>query len=262
MKKNIHLLYAILAASIYTGSAHASCTDGTGCLQVPGDFSQDVNNFSMYLLGGQFNVDAPNGYGSWWGAGETTPLSTTGKQINFTATPFNHIGEGQGTSTLNATFNHYEIATGTFWGNLTTFYLDGDAAGSLVDTADSTQGHWTLNAHLYGNYGSSLGNDIGVITLSSNAAYQYGTAASSCDSEGIGCATATGQIMNYYSGLTYLVGQGTILNGPFQGIRITLGLQGQDPLVAPATVPVPAAAWLLGSGLLGLAGFARKRKTA
>jgi hypothetical protein len=32
--------------------------------------------------------------------------------------------------------------------------------------------------------------------------------------------------------------------------------------ITPSAVPVPAAAWLLGSGLLGLAGFARKRKAA
>lgn len=31
---------------------------------------------------------------------------------------------------------------------------------------------------------------------------------------------------------------------------------------APAIVPIPAAAWLLGSGLLGLAGIARKRKAS
>ena len=30
----------------------------------------------------------------------------------------------------------------------------------------------------------------------------------------------------------------------------------------PSAVPVPAAAWLFGSGLIGLVGIARRRKTA
>lgn len=41
----------------------------------------------------------------------------------------------------------------------------------------------------------------------------------------------------------------------------TVGVQGTAVEVFP-TVPVPAAAWLLGSGLLGLIGVARKRKVA
>lgn len=32
-----------------------------------------------------------------------------------------------------------------------------------------------------------------------------------------------------------------------------------DALAAPAAVPVPAAAWLMGSGLLGLIGVARRK---
>jgi len=37
---------------------------------------------------------------------------------------------------------------------------------------------------------------------------------------------------------------------------------GGDGLIPPAAIPVPAAVWLFGSGLLGLAGVARRRRTA
>jgi len=42
------------------------------------------------------------------------------------------------------------------------------------------------------------------------------------------------------------------------GVQYALHLTGA--VTAPAAVPVPAAAWLLGSGLLGLVGVARRRK--
>lgn len=262
MKKTIQLLCAILAASIYTSSAHASCTDGTGCLQVPGDFSNPINNFSMYLLGGQFNIEGPDGNDGWWGFGGVTSLNTSGKQINFTATQFDHNGLGQGTSILSATLNHYVIGSADFLGMLASIYIDGTSTGSLVDNGDGT-GHWVLNTHMYADWGQNSGIDLGVMPLSTNAAYSYN--AEICDIDYY-CYqsnhTAVGSAMNYYTGLAYMAGQGIIQNGPFASFRVTLGLQGQDPLSAPANVPVPAAAWLLGSGLIGLVGFARKRKTS
>ncbi|MDH5573593.1 MAG: VPLPA-CTERM sorting domain-containing protein [Gammaproteobacteria bacterium] len=48
-------------------------------------------------------------------------------------------------------------------------------------------------------------------------------------------------------------------NGPFPGFNAAFNLTGAG-LISP--VPVPAAVWLFGSGLLGLVGVARRRKTA
>ncbi len=53
---------------------------------------------------------------------------------------------------------------------------------------------------------------------------------------------------NDINDLGQIVGSGTI-NGQTHAF-----------LLSPSTVPVPAAAWLFGSGLMGLAGVARKRK--
>ena len=52
---------------------------------------------------------------------------------------------------------------------------------------------------------------------------------------------------------------GKMIDGPFQGFSANFNLTGAD---LPAAVPVPAAVWLFGSGLVGLAGIARRRKAA
>ncbi len=262
------LIAAALSAGLFTvASANAATCPSAGCdtnwLNVPGDFANPVNNFTMYLLGGWFNIDGystSGGVGKWTGVGGSNPLNTTGMQINFTATPFDHIGSGQGTSTLNASLNHVVIGSGTLLGYATTIYIDGVATGTLVDNADSTRGHWMLNTHLYADWGRNQGIDLGVMPLTTDASYSYNVGCPTIQNCTHYNATAIGSPMDYHSGLSYMVSQGIIQDGPFPGFRLTVGLNGQDPLAA--TVPVPAAAWLMGSGLLGLGGFFRKRKVA
>jgi hypothetical protein len=263
MKTRICSIFAILPLCLgifAVTSAKAATCPTLGCdanwLNVPGDFSQPVNYFSMFLIGGEFHIDSPLPNGGAAGVGGAV-LSTVGNQINFTASQFDHIGPGQGTSILNASFNHYEIGSSPdFFGAPVSIYLDGQATGTLVDNSDSTQGQWTLNTHVYADWNGNNGMDLGVMPLSTSATYSYATCTNGdCFSGQM--VTTTGTSMDYHTGLAYMVGQSTLANGPFQGIRVTIGLQGQDPVVAP--VPLPAAAWLLGSGLLGLIGLARRK---
>lgn len=255
----ILLTAAILSSSLLTApGVNAATCPSSGCdanwLNVPGDFSQPVNNFSMLLLNGWFNVTSPDGSG----VGGSNPLNTTGNQINFTASQFDHNGPGQGTATLNASFNHIVIGSGVLLGWDTTIYIDGTATGTLIDNANSTQGHWTLNSHLFADWGINKGIDLGIMPLSTNASFAYSACASYsalCSAKFANHLTTSGSIMDYHSGLAYMVAQGTTLDGPFPGFVVTVGLQGQDPLAAP----IPSAVWLLGSGLLGLIGVARRK---
>ncbi len=50
-------------------------------------------------------------------------------------------------------------------------------------------------------------------------------------------------------------------NGPFPGFNAAFDLSATG-LITTSPVPVPAAVWLFGSGLVGLAGIARRRKSA
>ena len=66
--------------------------------------------------------------------------------------------------------------------------------------------------------------------------------------------------MDYETGDAFLVGQSTLVEPghAFDGMRITLGMYGNDPVLL--ATPIPSAVWLFGSGLIGLIGLARRKK--
>ncbi len=51
-------------------------------------------------------------------------------------------------------------------------------------------------------------------------------------------------------------------NGPFGGFNAAFNFSAAGLMTPPSAIPVPAAVWLLGSGLIGLVGVARRKKAA
>ena len=58
------------------------------------------------------------------------------------------------------------------------------------------------------------------------------------------------------------LGDPSNFGGVLYGLNLTGTISGALPDPIPSAVPVPAAVWLFGSGLLGLVGVARRKKTA
>ena len=113
-----------------------------------------------------------------------------------------------------------------------------------------TVGAGQLGAHMLFDWGTNLNIDVSVL-WNPNAAFggPQGLSgaglwnSSSIDGDGDG-----------------IMGIKMNPNGPFAGYSANFNLNGITPAVS--AVPVPAAAWLLGSGLLGLAGVARRKKVS
>lgn len=226
--KYFSLFIAMIALNL---SFHVSAAK----LNVPEDFP---GTFSMELLGGQLRLgstfDSP------------VPVNASGFNILFEAEEFDNVGAGNGSSALTLiSTEEWFIGSAMIFGARADFYINGAGTGTLVDNIDSTEGHWTLNTPLHITW-SGVDFQFDDFTLSTDACYTW------IDE------TDCGSAMNYETGDAYLVGHHTVQGGDFAGLPITLGFSANDPPVS--AVPVPAAIWLFGSGLIGLIGLVRRKK--
>jgi hypothetical protein len=130
------------------------------------------------------------------------------------------------------------IASGNA-GGLASVYADG-SNGALSSTGSIVPGAWT------GNFG--LGAD-GLALLDQAASLFYFSRSS-----GTGSTTTAANATRFGNATGYATVT-LAANGDF-----TYALAGQT--APPSEVPVPAAAWLLGSGLLAMGGVIRRRKAA
>lgn len=110
----------------------------------------------------------------------------------------------------------------------------------------------------YGVLGASDGVKAGKIKMGTLAVATTGWNTSTVAGAGMGTAVsgALPLIANSIGGSPMIAGPFTGFNANFDIQTLTVTSITPD---APAAVPVPAAAWLLGSGLLGLVGVARRK---
>ena len=127
-----------------------------------------------------------------------------------------------------------------FFGNMGTdqTIADSNVLSASGDTATIDLSGWSVTWNAIPNINMGSGAWTG------NA---EGVADVVCET-GSGCGNGSGYILDYSA--TVPLGD---ISG-FGGVRYALHLEG-----AVSAVPVPAAAWLFGSGLLGLIGISRKK---
>lgn len=105
----------------------------------------------------------------------------------------------------------------------------------------------------------SMSTLSGIVEISANPAPYTATLQGAADNASLG-ATALFELA-LYDGTSYIpaTAASPALSGNAYFVEFGPGIQGEILGVDLAPIPVPAAVWLFGSGLLGLVGVARRR---
>ena len=204
-------------------------------------------------ISGTMSFDTATGFGT----GTVTPFEFyNGGNAVASGVSFQSVGGGLMLGNMTFSWNNNDITTNIvldgsgLFGALDAFGLP--PVGMTLDGAACTA--YALPCALPASDGIKRGAfPIGAVPIATST---YNVAGSA------GFGTTLGQLS---LGTDDGIGGSPMDNGPFSGFNAnfditSVTITGVDP--GTPAVPVPAAVWLFGSGLLGLVGVARRRKTA
>lgn len=269
-----HMVRAAIAASVIAaGSAHAaiavpSSGNGSLLLYVSNSATQQV-----YVRDLGLHVDDIITQGT--GAGQTGDASFgasgTYNTLNFSLGSI-------GPDSLLSSFLTGDLSTFS-WG-----VVAGDTVGGnnnsgprrIVSTAGSNASTWsdTPLSNVYIQNAGSAANAFtvkvaGIVGSGTSALVSAGAGAGQIDQvaldaffgfgQSVEGAVGVGSAQDFYL-FSSVAGGNPTLSNAFVLNDLTLSATGALASVAASEVPLPAAAWLFGSGLMGLAGIGRRRK--
>ncbi len=235
--KKTALVIALTSAAVIGSAAQASQISAAGYATTSSATSSSGNNFTMLGKGGGLTGGNTDTAMTWAGTVFTASSDYTGPggASNMTLS--------SPTLFFSYAWSAHDIqvfAPGTYTFNTA---LGGGNPESGIQTL--TVGAGQLGAHMLFDWNGNNNIDVSVL-WNPNAAFggNQGLSgaglwnASSIDGNGDG-----------------IMGIPMASGGPFFGFSANFNLQG----ITPAAVPLPPAVWLLGSGLLGLVGVARRK---
>lgn len=233
MKKLV--LAAAIAATVSVGAQATTYTISstvTGSQLFLGAFDDEISN--SIVFGGTVNIDTLGGIGDAW----TVAADQTGAAATLTGS--------QGVAT-GSVVNTYNLTGSSSAGGIVfdSGIIDVQAIGTPYYTVDAS----VNNLH-FDNTGTYYGYPTGGIDMSGGTVNGDGTITIAFN------GLWDGNIGLFDEVTAGLTGSGAVdvLYEP-----ALIFLEGNLTLTAVSEVPVPAAAWLFGSALLGLAGIKRRK---
>jgi hypothetical protein len=215
-------------------------------------FTTSFNNFTMLSGTGEPST-IPSSDGIGIGAGNAFGGGASNLTVSWDGSVYNASGD-YGLA-ANMTITNAEAFFGHVWtaSNVQVF-----APGSYTMGGNTaTVGAGELMAHMHFSWNTATG--INVFQLwKTDAAACFGDCTTQLWTGGANPGGNTFGTTFAWSSIDTVMP-----DGPFAGSNANFNIQGSAVnLPAPAVVPIPAAAWLFGSGLMGLAAVARRKKKA
>ena len=240
---NKTILASALLLAMGVGSAQAAQISAAGYATTSAATSSINNNFTMLTGKGGFQ-------------GGTNDVAMTRDGTVFTSSS-DYTGPG---GLSNMTLSSPTVFSGYNWTAHDiqvfapgTYSFNPALGGGAAETGTQflTVGAGQLGAHMLFDWNGNLNIDVSIL-WNANGVFGNDLIQQTLTGTAVWNAVSIDGDANGIPGIKMQPG------GPFANFNANFNLKG----ITPNAVPVPAAVWLLGSGLLGLVGVARRKKTA
>jgi len=267
MKKSAISSAIALAMGTVSFGAQAALTTGSVLTFAPGvvtcTYGGTAPNNCMYGvtdMGGSFFTMDANGDGTVQNSEKTAISANDGIIIGITqAASGSHSGAPNGTESpgIDNPWNFFKNTGMQQTTSPITVVNDNGASKDLDFSGWSVTWNGIPSIAMGGGF-QDCGTASDGVCVDNNGndiagTYDNGTGLATINCSTSSCSTSSTFTLSYAAVVPQADPSG------FGGVPFTLALAGGH-VDAPAAVPVPAAAWLFGSGLMGLVGVARRRK--